>query len=118
LPNDAFDPLDILRRMFEPLPPNWQQTFPIGSRVRLIRPILAGVPVGAEGEIVALHPPESGMYEKGRPLSVEFDLRPFALPLEPELVVLLREAGIAEEDIPPFHQSVTTDVGPNDITLL
>lgn len=51
-------------------------------------------------------------------MSIEFDLRPFALPLEPELAAMLREAGIAEENTPLFHQSVTTDVGPNDITLL
>lgn len=116
--NDSFDPLDILRRMFEPLPPDWQRTFHVGSRVRLIRPILAGVPVGAEGEILDCHPPESGMYEKGRPFSVRFDLRPFAIPLEPELMAALRAAGIPEDAIPAIHQSVITDVDPNDIALL
>jgi hypothetical protein len=118
LQDDSFDPLDNLRRMFEPLPPDWQHTFHVGSRVRLIRPILAGIPVGAEGEILDRHPPESGMYEKGRPFSVQFDLRPFAIPLEPELAAALRAAGIPEDAIPAIYQSVITNVGPNDITLL
>ncbi|MBZ0283465.1 MAG: hypothetical protein K8L97_22205 [Anaerolineae bacterium] len=116
--NDEFDPMDILRRMFEPLPPDWQHTFHIGSRVRLTRPILAGVPVGAEGEILDIHAPESGMYEKGHLLSVQFDLRPFALPLDPDLTIMLRVAGIPEAETPQFHQSIVTDVGPNDIALL
>lgn len=118
LSNDEFDPMDILRRMFEPLPSDWQHTFHIGSRVQLTRPILASVPVGAEGEILDIHAPESGMYEKGRPLSVQFDLRPFALPLSPNLTIMLRAAGISEAEIPQFHQSIITDVGPNHIALL
>ena len=113
---DAFDPQEILRRIFEPLPADWLTRFAVGDRVRLVRSQPTGfVPVGAAGQVVAVEG-EGVMAEKGRPYQVCFDVRPYAIRARDIFTAeTLRSPGVDPDEI---LQSTTTNLGPYDIEHL
>lgn len=112
--NDNFP--DILRRMFEPLPYDHDRRFEIGDQVSLARPTLFGrtIPVGAAG-IVRKVEREGVMADKGRPYFVEFDLKPYSVPMPADLKEMLKKYG---EDAPEYHVSMSTNLGVHDLQAI
>lgn len=111
--------LDLLRRMFEPEPVDARFKFRPDDRVRLSRPDSFGfIPLGAEGVVKGLDDPESINSMKGRPYAVEFDLRPFNLPLPDEIRRLIIAQGVSESDIPAVQQFATTFKGALDLEMI
>lgn len=112
--------VDVLRRMFEPEPPNARLTFRPLDIVRLARPELFGlIPVGAVGVVQHLEHPESAMAAKGRHYFVRFDLTPFKLPY-PESTVKFYEANRrdGDPDMPPYMVEAAVNVGALDLGLV
>lgn len=108
---------DIMKRIFEPFPADGMTRFKAGDKVRLVRRawFLQDVPLGCEGEVVEVDPPDSVMSEKGRPYSVRFNLLPYEIPIDEKTRNLIIKAGIPADEIPPFHIAMTTNVSPLDI---
>ena len=110
-PKSQLDGADILRRIFEPMQAGWERVFEVGTKVRLKRPVLAGLPVGAEGVVKSIDPDN----EKGKVLYVQFDVSPFRIPLDSRMRDLMMRAGTKAEDIPAYFGLTSTDVTPMDV---
>ena len=69
LADNEISDLEILRRMFEPFPKNWQTLFYPGRRVKLKRTLYHGgyLPLSSEGEVITT------TQNLIRPVKVEFD---------------------------------------------
>lgn len=106
------NPQDILSRIFEPMEWGWEHRFKVGTKVRIKRPILMGLPVGAEGVVVGIDPDN----EKGRVLNVEFDMTPYGLKLSDMMGGDVPEWAREYADEPLLKSS--TDLTPMDVEVI
>jgi hypothetical protein len=95
-------------RLFEGFPAGWEHRFEVNQVVSLIRPIKQGIPVNAQGVITEIK--RDG--ETNYPITVQFDLSPYHIPLPPALLEVYQQMG---QQPPPFLGTVLVPVGPNDI---
>lgn len=116
-----------MRRIFEPMPHNWETAFAVGDKIELNRPFF-GIPVGVVGvikEIETAYNADGSSKEewelsadffKGRPYLVEFDCTHIPLDEQEKAAIkrLFEQCSIQEE-IPNTRGRVQTNIAPHDI---
>lgn len=116
-----------MRRIFEPMPHNWESAFAVGDKIELVRPFF-GIPVGVVGSIKAIETAYnddgtskeewelSADFFKGRPYLVEFDCSHIPLDEQEKAAIkrLFEQCDIQEE-LPTNRGRVQTNVAPQDI---
>lgn len=117
-PLELPDGAEFVRRLMESQPHDARLQFRPGDKVKLTRPDLFGwVPVGAIGEIMHIENPESAMAYKGRHFWVNFDLKPFNMPIAPNVRELLARHMPAVL-VPDYHHSVAVHMGALDLEMI
>lgn len=109
---------DFLARFFEPEPIERRVMYRKGDTVKTKRVDHFGwIPLGAEGVLVEIEHPESVMASKGRDFRIEFDLTQYRIPVDPNIIALVKQ-NYPDEPVPEFKGKCTTNLGFNDFELV